>query len=188
MGAVAPKPGRPSFQNPAGSEPKSATTVQSVAAAAVARVSMSRLAGLEIGMNLAQAQARIPVEFPEASPDMHRKEFSFDVDDPMFKSALLNWEWGCDCFDRVSLRVKDYPTELAVPKTLIPCLEQKLGSADSNSSPPYHFCWSKIDKLGRLSYDTGTLSVSPQQGKGTPQAFRHLVETIAACDLVASER
>jgi hypothetical protein len=152
-----------------------------------AQVPLSRIALLDISMSVSQAQTQMPSAFPEALPDMHRKEYSLDVDDPMIGRARFSWEWGCDCLEAINLYLKDYPTELVAPKVLIPCLEQKLGAVDAASSPPYHYYWTKLDSRIDLRYDTGTFSLGPKKGKSTQQGLRHLIETLSACDLVASK-
>jgi hypothetical protein len=165
----------------------SKSVAQRAAAAKSARVLLTRIASLDIHMNLSQAQAKMPIAFPEASTDEHRKDYSFDIEDPMIGRTRISWDWGCDCLQQVNLHLKDYPTQLAVPKILIPCLEQKLGAADARSSPPFHYYWTKLDSQVDLSYAPGMLSLGLTKGKSRQQGFAHLIEVIGACDALANQ-
>ncbi len=175
------------FMNRTQSQSHAKAVAQSAAAEKMPRVPLSRVASLDIGMNLSEAQAKMPIAFPEASTDVHRKDYSFDIEDPMIGSTRISWEWGCDCLQRVNLYLKDYPTQLAAPKVLIPCLEQKLGAADARSSPPFHYYWTKLHSRVDLSYDPGLLSLELKKGKSLQQDFAHLIAVIGDCDALANK-
>jgi hypothetical protein len=91
-------------------------------------------------------------------------------------------EWGCDCLEIVNLFFRDYPTELQAPKTLVPCLVQKLGVVSPDSSPPFDYHWRNLEDLGDLRLGPEDLSLIPQKGTTKEQGFLHLLQVLGACD------
>lgn len=124
------------------------------AAPEASAVTLSRLGQIDITMTVDDEKRRMPVEFPEAKPDMHRIDYVFAISHPTLKEGSVFWEWGCSCLLGVNLSFKDYPTEKRAPEKFVPCISELLGPP-TQSNPPFSYDWDAKGELPQLSVSTG---------------------------------
>jgi hypothetical protein len=142
-------------------------------------VPFDSLEGIDIRWTLDQAKTKMPEAVPRAEPDVHKKEYTIELDHPVLTRVIYNWEWGCTCLDHIVFHFKDYATRQRIGESFLPCLERAHG-APTKSAPPFDYEWEAVDGAPRLHLGPQVVSVDPTETT-TQAGYRKVIGALGGC-------
>jgi hypothetical protein len=121
----------------------------------------------------------MPRDFPEATTDAHRKDYTLRIAHPVLSSARISWEWGCDCLEGTVFSYEDYATWQRAQARFTSCLLGKLGPPTSYN-PPFDYDWPARE--GRPSLHVGPQSLSlAYDRQTTAHGYQLALDVLDAC-------
>ena len=145
-------------------------------------VKLQRLRDIPIQMTQQAAKTSFETMFPEAQVDVHHKQFTFDVNNTVFRSASADWDWGCNCLEGIEISF-DWTVWQKARDQFVACLSRVLGEP-TKRVPPAVFEWNRIEDAPRL--EIGWQIIRFGFGKNAKQAgYQREIDAMARCTGVA---